>query len=150
MTSASKPPTSSVGKGLAPARAPRAPCPLTPRVVLCSPRPPRRERARVRASAPPTTILTRSGRGTRCALLALAAALLVLLGSASSVALAHANLVRSDPPANAGLDTAPTRITLWFSESPDPRFSEIHVLDASGRQMDSSPAEPVANEPLAL
>ena len=32
------------------------------------------------------------------------------------VALAHANLVRSDPPANSAQKVAPKTVRLWFSE----------------------------------
>src|SRR5437879_12762333 len=60
--------------------------------------------------------------------------LLVLLGFADPAS-AHANLVRSDPPANAVLDVSPTQIRLWFSEAPEPGFSQVQLLDRAGQQI---------------
>src|SRR5581483_3487282 len=57
---------------------------------------------------------------------------LILLSSGITPAHAHANLVRSEPEANAVLDTPPTQIRLWFSETPEPGFSQIQLLDRSG------------------
>lgn len=56
----------------------------------------------------------------------------LLLGMAG-VARAHAYLLRSDPPANSVVQTAPDRVQLWFTEPVEPRFSAVQVLD-SGRQ----------------
>lgn len=53
-----------------------------------------------------------------------------------SSAVAHANLASSDPSANSELETAPSRVIIWFTEPVEPDFSEIKVLDASGRQVD--------------
>lgn len=61
----------------------------------------------------------------------LAALLLLLLGSIPQV-LAHANLLRSDPPANAGLETSPPEIRLWFTETLEPEFSRFTLRDSSG------------------
>src|SRR5260221_9537951 len=49
---------------------------------------------------------------------------------------AHANLVRSEPAANAVLDTPPTQLKLWFSEVPEPGFSPIQILDRNGTPID--------------
>jgi methionine-rich copper-binding protein CopC len=45
---------------------------------------------------------------------------------------AHANLVRSQPAANTAVQTSPSELRLWFSEAPEPRFSQIRVLDQNG------------------
>jgi len=45
---------------------------------------------------------------------------------------AHARLLRSAPAANAALDSAPTVISLWFSERPEPRFTSVQLLDSAG------------------
>ena len=45
---------------------------------------------------------------------------------------AHANLVRSDPPANTALDVPPTEIRLWFTEPLEPDFSAITLRDSVG------------------
>lgn len=65
-----------------------------------------------------------------------ALALLFSLGAASA-ALAHANYVRSVPEADARLARPPTEVRIVFSEPPEPRFSEITVLDVSGGRMDA-------------
>jgi copper transport protein len=46
--------------------------------------------------------------------------------------LAHAKLVRSDPAANAALTAQPARISLWFSERPEPKFTVVQLLDSAG------------------
>lgn len=45
---------------------------------------------------------------------------------------AHANLARSDPPANASLDQSPAEIRLWFTEPLEPEFSRFTLRDSSG------------------
>ncbi|MBI2941533.1 MAG: copper resistance protein CopC/CopD, partial [Chloroflexi bacterium] len=49
---------------------------------------------------------------------------------------AHADLVRSDPAANAALDRAPGEIRLWFSEELESGFSDATVLDPRGNRVD--------------
>lgn len=75
-------------------------------------------------------------------LLACALALVVQ----SQVAEAHANLIRSEPPANSTLDTSPDRITLWFSEPMEAAFSEIQVLNATGARVDNKNSAVDAND----
>src|SRR5258708_9034427 len=60
--------------------------------------------------------------------------LLALLGYADPAS-AHANLIRSDPPANAVLDTPPAQVRLWFSEAPEPGFSQVQLLDRTRQQI---------------
>lgn len=57
--------------------------------------------------------------------------LLTLSWFIAPLASAHANLVRSDPPADTVLPSGhtPTQVQLWFSEQPDPNYSQIQVLD---------------------
>ena len=69
------------------------------------------------------------------ALLALAAVLAWWLLFPSHAA-AHANLASSDPPANSELETAPSRIIIWFTEPIEPALSDIKVLDSAGKQVD--------------
>ncbi len=61
----------------------------------------------------------------------LAALLLALLPLAT--VFAHANLVSSDPVDGAALATAPTLITLQFSEDLDPSFSTVDLLNSQGQ-----------------
>lgn len=70
----------------------------------------------------------------------------LLIGAVTPV-LAHAELLSSWPAANTVLDSPPTRIELFFSETLEPAFSSIRVLDTDGVQVDSSdsnvdPADP--------
>src|SRR3989442_3054784 len=51
------------------------------------------------------------------------------------VASAHAQLVQSDPAPDSVLDSAPTSITLIFSEPVTPAGAGIRVFDPSGRQV---------------
>ncbi len=63
--------------------------------------------------------------------------LIALLTVNVGSALAHALLVRSNPEANATLDRAPAQVDLFFSETVDPAFSTIKVLDANGQAVDN-------------
>ena len=67
-----------------------------------------------------------------------------------STAAAHANLASSDPPANSELETAPSRIIIWFTEPVEPALSEIRVLDASGKQVDEGDSAVDDLNPLAM
>ncbi len=82
-----------------------------------------------------TVLSARAGITVWAALLALMAAGAWWLFWPSGVA-AHANLASSDPSANSELETAPSRIIIWFTEPIEPSFSEIRVLDAAGQQVD--------------
>ncbi len=49
---------------------------------------------------------------------------------------AHAYLIRSDPAANSILDSAPSSVSLWFSEDVTLEFSGARLLDTSGQATD--------------
>jgi copper transport protein len=49
---------------------------------------------------------------------------------------AHAMLLRSNPPANAILDTSPAQVELFFSEPVAPSLSSLKILDSNGKQAD--------------
>jgi methionine-rich copper-binding protein CopC len=49
---------------------------------------------------------------------------------------AHAQLVSAQPRVGATVARAPAEIVLRFSESPEPRFSNIEVRDAAGTRVD--------------
>ncbi len=61
------------------------------------------------------------------------ALLLITMLAGTRIAQAHANLVRSEPRAGQVLVAAPDTIRLLFSEAPEPRFSQIEVLDRTGQ-----------------
>ena len=52
---------------------------------------------------------------------------------------AHARLVRSVPAAAGQLAVAPTALSLWFSERPEPRFTSIRLLDEAGNSVTLGP-----------
>lgn len=54
----------------------------------------------------------------------------------AAVVYAHADMAQADPPPDSVLDKATERITIWFTEPVEPKFSEIRVLDAQGQRVD--------------
>jgi copper transport protein len=74
----------------------------------------------------------------------------LLLLSRVAPALAHANLVRSNPASGAVLNAPPAQVQLWFSEQPDPHFSDIQVADANRQRVDAGDMRPAAGDPLSL
>ncbi|MEA2661452.1 MAG: copper transport protein, partial [Chloroflexota bacterium] len=87
---------------------------------------------------------------SRLRILALAAAL-AIAGAAAfpSLATAHANYVRSNPAADARLVKPPAEVRIAFSEPPDPKGSDIQVLDATGQRWDLGNVAP-SDEPNGL
>ena len=63
----------------------------------------------------------------------------VLLGGTAT---AHANYVRSNPASDARLVKPPTEVRIEFSEPPDPKGSEIQVLDTNGMRHDKRDVGP--------
>ncbi len=58
-----------------------------------------------------------------------------LTATGAGAALAHANLVRSQPAANAVLKAPPAEVRLWFSEPVEPGFSQVQLYDRTGREI---------------
>jgi copper transport protein len=52
---------------------------------------------------------------------------------------AHANLVKSDPPAGALLQAAPKEIVLEFSEALDPSFSRVQLYNSKNQVVNPGP-----------
>ena len=63
----------------------------------------------------------------------------VLMGGAAE---AHANYVRSNPASDARLVKPPTEVRIEFSEPPDPKGSDIEVLDTAGKRHDEGDVGP--------
>ncbi len=63
---------------------------------------------------------------------------LSLAGAGS--AFAHADLASADPAAGATVKTAPTEVSITFTEEVEPKFSTIQVLDAGGKRVDEGAA----------
>jgi copper transport protein len=75
----------------------------------------------------------------------------VLLTMARPTAtLAHSLLTSSVPAANSSVKTAPTAISLVFTEPPDPKLTSVQVLDAAGGSHTAGKAQPVAGSPQTL
>ena len=64
----------------------------------------------------------------------------VLSLAGAGTALAHADLASADPPAGATLKTAPTEVSITFTEEVEPKFSTIEVVDAGGKRVDDGKA----------
>ncbi|MBI2318797.1 MAG: CopD family protein [Betaproteobacteria bacterium] len=81
-----------------------------------------------------------------------AAAIVALVLSRFSplTAFAHAELAGSDPPMDGIIERAPPNVTLWLSERPELRFSEIQILDSSARRVDRGDLKHDPIDPLAL
>lgn len=60
-------------------------------------------------------------------------ALLSLALLINSTVLAHANLLRAEPPPNSVMDAAPAEIRMWFSEPLETQFSKINLRDKDGK-----------------
>jgi methionine-rich copper-binding protein CopC len=69
------------------------------------------------------------------AFLAAASALLM-----ASSAHAHAHLESASPAAGSTVATAPSEVTLSFSEKLEPAFSRLEVRNAQGARVDQAPA----------
>ena len=65
-------------------------------------------------------------------------------------AYAHANLARSAPVPNSTLDGPPNQVVVWFTESVEPDFSEIQVLDVAGARVDRDDSIVDRNDPTAV
>lgn len=81
--------------------------------------------------------------------------LVILLGIAlvlfaAPAALAHANLVRSEPVADSVQPVAPTRARLWFSEDVEPRFTTISVVDTNNKSFDKGDAHRLPDDPKGM
>lgn len=79
--------------------------------------------------------------------LVLAAGSAVLLGG---VAAAHATYVKSNPGSDARLQKPPTEVRVTFSETPDPKGSELQVLDTDGKRHDKADVATAPDEPNTL
>jgi copper transport protein len=84
-------------------------------------------------------------RFLKAALLAAGATLAISVGAD-----AHSLVRVSDPPDGATLAHAPSAVIITFTEAPDPKLSQVQVLDTSGRQVAGGPAQAVAGAPTTV
>ena len=81
---------------------------------------------------------------------AIAAVALPLALGAGGSAWAHAFLERAAPRVGGTVQSAPDRVTLWFTEPLEAAFSSVKVLDAEGKQVDRGDKAVDKSEPMAL
>jgi copper transport protein len=74
----------------------------------------------------------------------------LLAGPLAATAAAHANLVRSDPPAGAALPASPGRVQAWFSEDLEKGPSELQVLDSAGKRVDLGDSQITPDDPKSM
>lgn len=67
-------------------------------------------------------------------------ALALLLAGAAGAG-AHAFLDRADPRAGSTVKVAPAQVRIWFTESLEPAFSSVRVLDEAGRRVDKGDSQ---------
>lgn len=75
--------------------------------------------------------------------------MLSLLFQVSSV-MAHAALVKSDPPRRASLSSSPKQIQLWFNEQVEGSYASITVLDSKKNSMTENRPEVVLDDPKSI
>ena len=68
----------------------------------------------------------------------------VLMLAAASHVHAHAFLDHAAPVVGSTVHGSPSQIKLWFTQSLEPAFSTVRVLDAANRQVDKSDAKAAA------
>ena len=68
------------------------------------------------------------------------AAMFVIAGFIAfpNFAAAHAKILGTDPAKDAVLTAPPKAVNLMFAKALEPKFSAIHVIDASGKQVDTA------------
>ncbi|MBL8497495.1 copper resistance protein CopC [Nitrosomonas sp. JL21] len=78
--------------------------------------------------------------------------LLIVLSSLFPInlAMAHATLVKSDPPRRASLSSPPKQIQLWFNEKIEASYASVIVLDKDKKAITQNNPEVVAEDPKSV
>ena len=66
---------------------------------------------------------------------------LALLLTGAAGAGAHAFLDRADPRAGSTVKVPPAQVRLWFTESLEPAFSSLRVVNEAGRRVDKGDSQ---------
>jgi hypothetical protein len=74
----------------------------------------------------------------------------ILLPGVVASAAAHALLERTEPRAGSKVRLPPSEVKLWFTESLEPAFSTVRVLDTQGRRVDRADSRVDATNPVLL
>ncbi len=93
---------------------------------------------------------TRVRMGLALLLAVVAASLIGVAWPPAEEVHAHANLARSAPAPNSTLGSTPSRVVIWFTESVEPDFSEIQVLDVAGARVDRDDSIVDRNDPTTV
>ena len=80
---------------------------------------------------------------------AMSLAMLSMLFQVNS-ALAHATLVKSDPPRRASLSSSPKQIQLWFNEKIEGSYASVTVLDSNKKSITENNPEVVLDDPKSV
>ena len=80
---------------------------------------------------------------------AMSLAMLSMLFQVNS-ALAHATLVKSDPPRRASLSSPPKQIQLWFNEKIEGSYASVTVLDSKKKSITENNPEVVLDDPKSV
>lgn len=75
--------------------------------------------------------------------------LLLMLFQTSSV-MAHAALVKSDPPRRATVTLPPKHIQLWFNEKIEGAYASLTVKDSNQKLVTENNPETVADDPKSI
>lgn len=65
----------------------------------------------------------------------------------AKVAMAHAALVKSDPPRRATLSIPPKQVRLWFNEKIEGSYASVTVFDSNKNSITENNPESVADDP---
>ncbi len=68
----------------------------------------------------------------------------------SNPVMAHAALVKSDPPRRATLSNPPKQIQLWFNEKIEGAYASVVLLDSNKKSITENNPEVVANDPKSV
>ncbi len=71
---------------------------------------------------------------------------LVAMAWSPAPAQAHALLVASIPADGESVDVSPAQVLLTFTEVPDLKLTTIHVVDSTGKQLETGPVVPVPGQ----
>lgn len=74
----------------------------------------------------------------------------VIWPAAASQARAHAFLDHASPAVGSTVPTAPTVVTMWFTQQLEPAFTTATVTDKSGNNVDSGAAQVDPQNPTEL
>lgn len=68
----------------------------------------------------------------------------------SSLVMAHATLVKSDPPRRASLSSPPKQVQLWFNEKIEGSYASVALLDSKKRSITENNPEIVLDDPKSV